>query len=176
MTKKITTRSTGLATLAEFEQCINSIADLTTQRDKAQAKLDKAILSAREQYGQPVETLNNLIAAKLAQAEQFATRNRESLITDGTKSAETGKARWGWRLGNPTLVLLSRKFTWRAVVDKLRDLGMTTYLKLSDPKPDKDKLKAELDDEQLATLGLRIEQTEAFWVEPKTDTAERINS
>ena len=41
---------------------------------------------------------------------------------------------------------------------------------------DKDKLKAELDDERLAALGLRIEQTEAYWVEPKTDTAGRISA
>lgn len=176
MSKKITTRSTGLATLAEFEQCLNAIADLTTQRDKAQVKLDKAILSAREQYGQAVETINNLIAAKLAQAEQYAVRNREILLTNGIKSAETGKARWGWRLGNPTLVLLSRKFTWRTVCARLQDLGMTSYLKIAEPKPDKDKIKSELDDDRLASLGLRIEQSESFWVEAKTDTAERINS
>ncbi len=176
MAKKITTRNTGLATLADYEECLDAIADLTVKRDKAQAKLDKAILAARDEHGAAVEELNNQIAAKLAQAEQFATRNRETLLSGDTKSGETGKARWGWRLGNPTLVLLSRKITWAKVCEKIKELGKTAYLKIADPKPDKDKLKAELSDEELATLGLRIEQTEAFWVEPKTDTAERINA
>ena len=73
-------------------------------------------------------------------------------------------------------MLLSRKFTWGAVCNKIKEMGLTAYLKVSDPKPDKDKLKAELDDERLAALGLRIEQTEAYWVEPKTDTAGRISA
>ena len=103
-------------------------------------------------------------------------RPRGALLQGDAKSGETGKARWGWRLGNPTLVLLSRKFTWGAVCNKIKEMGLTAYLKVSDPKPDKDKLKAELDDERLAALGLRIEQTEAYWVEPKTDTAGRISA
>ena len=108
---KLTTRNTGLATLAEYEQCLDQIAELTVKRDKAQARLDKAILAAREEHGGVVDGLNNLITAKLAQAEQYAIRNREALLQGDAKSGETGKARWGWRLGNPTLVLLSRKFT-----------------------------------------------------------------
>lgn len=166
---KITTRNTGLSTLAEYEQCLDKIADLTVKRDKA-------ILAAREEYGGAIKGLNNQIAVKLAQAEQYATRNRETLLQGDAKSGETGKARWGWRLGNPTLVLLSRKFTWETVCAKIREMGLSSYLKVSDPKPDKDKIKAELDDERLASLGLRIEQTEAYWVEPKTDTAERISA
>lgn len=173
---KLTTRNTGLATLAEYEQCLDQIAELTVKRDKAQARLDKAILAAREEHGGVVDGLNNLITAKLAQAEQYATRNRDALLQGDAKSGETGKARWGWRLGNPTLVLLSRKFTWGAVCARIKEMGLTAYLKVSNPKPDKDKLKAELDDERLAALGLRIEQTEAYWVEPKTDTAGRISA
>ena len=32
---KLTTRNTGLATLAEYEQCLDQIAELTVKRDKA---------------------------------------------------------------------------------------------------------------------------------------------
>lgn len=173
---KITTKNTGLRTIADYEATIDSIADLTVQRDKAQAKLDRAILDVREKYGAALENINNMITAKLAQAEQYASRNRESLLPDDAKSAETGKARWGWRLGNPTLVLLSRKFTWKSICGKIKDMGMVAYLKTADPKPDKDRLKAELTDDQLASIGLRIDQQESYWVEPKTDTAERINA
>ena len=48
---KLTTRNTGLATLAESEQCLDQIAELTVKRDKAKARLAKAILSAREEHG-----------------------------------------------------------------------------------------------------------------------------
>ena len=173
---KITTRNTGLSTLAEYEQCLDKIADLTGKRDKAQAQLDKAILAAREEYGGVIKGLNNQIAVKLAQAEQYATRNRENLLQGDAKSGETGGAGGCGRGGGPALGRRARGVTWGAVCARIREMGLTSYLKVSDPKPDKDKLKAELDDERLASLGLRIEQTEAYWVEPKTDTAERISA
>lgn len=176
MAAKINTRNSGITTQADYNATLDDIAEMTVRRDKIQAKIDKAILDAREEYAGEMERLNNLIAAKLAQAEAYASRNRDLLLPNGTKSGETAKTRWGFRLGNPTLVLLSRKVTWSAVVAKLSDLGMTAYLKIVPPKPDKDKLKADLDDAKLAELGLRIDQSEAYWVEPKTDSAERINS
>ena len=60
---KLTTRNTGLATLAEYEQCLDQIADLTVKRDKAQARLDKAFLAALEEHGGVVDGLNILITA-----------------------------------------------------------------------------------------------------------------
>lgn len=176
MATKVNTRNTGIITRDEYTATLDDIAEMTVRRDKIQAKIDKAILDAREEYAGEMERLNNLIAAKLAQAEAYASRNRDTLLPSGAKTGETAKARWGFRLGNPTLVLLSRKFTWASVVAKLSDLGMTTYLKVTAPKPDKDRLKADLDDAKLAELGLRIDQSESFWIEPKTDSAERINS
>lgn len=40
-------------------------------------------------------------------------------------------------------------------------------------EPDKDKLRAELTDEQLAKVGLRIEQEDRFFVEPRVESGER---
>lgn len=173
---KISTKQVGISSVAEYSATVDQIAELTVRRDKIQARLDKAILDAREEHGPELESLNNQITAKVAMAETYAIRNRDALLSGDAKSGDTPKARWGFRLGNPTLVLLSRKFTWSTVTAKLKDMGLTKYLKVSDPKPDKDRIKADMDDTQLADLGLRIEQTEAFWVEPKTDTAERINA
>ena len=173
---KTTTKSVGLICESEFYNTLDDIAVLTVKRDKAQAKLNKALLDARESYSPDVEEMDNQIKAKMAMAESFALRNRGTLLPKDAKSADSPKAKFGFRLGNPTLVLLSRKFTWGGVCDKLKALGKTMYLKLSDPKPDKDKIKADMTDEELASLGLRIEQTESFWVEPKTDDAERLTN
>ncbi len=155
---------------------LDQIAELTVKRDKAQARLDKAILAAREEHGGVVDGLNNLITAKLAQAEQYATRNRGALLQGDAKSERPARPDGVGDWAIPHWSLLSRKFTWGAVCARIKEMGLTAYLKVSDPKPDKDKLKAELDDERLAALGLRIEQTEAYWVEPKTDTAGRISA
>ncbi len=170
---KTTTKQTGLQTQAEYEATLSSIADLIILRDLAQNCLDEAILKAREQHGESVTSYNDMIASKMALAEAYAMRHRDALLPDGTKSAETTKARWGWRLGNPTLKLLSSRHKWATVCKRLIETGRQAFLKAAEPKPDKDRLKAELTDEQLAEVGLRIEQVESFWVEPKTDSQQR---
>jgi len=171
---KHNTRTTGIQSKDAFFQTLDDIADLTSQLAKHQAKLDKAILAAREEYGPKVEEINNIISAKMSLCEAFAIRNRESLMPGNLKSADSIKAVFGFRLGNPTLVLLNKKHSWKTVCTKLMEEGLDAYLKQADPKPDKDRIKADFDDSRLATLGLRIQQDEAFWVEPKNDTCERL--
>lgn len=172
--KKVTSRTIGLSSEAECMAMIDHIAELTVKRDRLQAKLDRDLLEVREKHGSQIEEQSNMIASYMAQVETFVAKNRSLFFTGDKKSAESTKALFGFRLGNPTLALLSRKFTWKMVVIKLQELGFGMYLKLAEPKPDKDKIKTIMTDEQLASVGLRLEQSESFWVEPKTDSAERL--
>ena len=170
---KTTTKQTGLQTQAEYEACLDQIADLIGVRNLAQLALDEALLKVREQYGESVKTYQEMIDSKMALAEAYAIRHRDTLLPDGTKSASTTKVRYGWRLGNPCLKLLSRRHTWVSVCQRLIETGRQAFLKLTDPKPDKDRIKAELSDTELAEVGLRIEQTESFWIEPLDDSQDR---
>jgi len=158
----------------QFLTMLDEIADLTTSLQKHQVKLDKAILEVREQFGTKVEQITDLRAAKMALCEAYAMRNRDAILHNGAKSSESVKATFGFRLGNPTLVLLNKKHTWKTVCSKLSELSLEDYLTVPDPKPDKDRIKADFDDSKLALLGLRIKQDESFWVQPKNDTQERI--
>lgn len=171
---KLTTKQIGIGSDTEYDTTLDQIAELTVKRDKLQAKLDKAILDARSEFGDEISNITDRIAAKMAQAETYAVRNRSLLLTGDCKSSETGKAKWGFRMGLPTLVPLSKKFTWKVIVSKITKAGKTHLLKTADPKPDKDRIKADLSDEELAVLGMRVEQTESYWVEPKTDSAEKL--
>lgn len=66
---KISTKQVGISSVAEYSATVDQIAELTVRRDKLQAKLDKAILDAREEHGPELDSLNNQITAKVAMAE-----------------------------------------------------------------------------------------------------------
>jgi hypothetical protein len=108
----------------------------------------------------------------LVRAEKFAAEHRDELLPDKRKTAETTLAFFGFRTGNPTLVLLNRKWTWKKVVEFLK--GQTLWQKFLAIKVgvDKDAMKSQLTPEQLATCGCRIEQNETFFVDPKRDPAD----
>ena len=72
----------------------------------------------------------------------------------------------GERTSPPALVPLNRKWRWRAIgAALLGKHGAGYFLPAGEPKPDKDKIRAGLDEEQLRICGLKVEQEEAFYIE-----------
>lgn len=174
--KKTTSKKTQLATPAAFESCVNSIADMITVRDKQQAKLDAAILAARDKFGPGIVDLQKQIEGKMAMAELYARDHRDTLMPRKGKTSDTTKARFGFRLGNAVLSLASRKINLKAVISTIIEKGLNHLLVFSEPKLNKEQIKKEMTEAELADLGLTLKQKESFWVEPKTDSAERLTS
>ena len=88
------------------------------------------------------------------------------LISTSQKSADTALAFFGFRIGNPTLKLLNRKWSWESVLEAVKRSFPGQFVRLSEAV-DKDALKVQLTDEQRAEVGCRIDQVETFFVEAK---------
>ncbi len=153
----------------EFEAVLDEIATLQIERDKLTVKRDKKLLELREAFDPEINTLNEKMQSRLLRADRFATIHRESLFGK-LKSSATALTVFGFRLGNPTLKLLNKKWSWETVLETLKARSLTQFV-ISTEKPDKDSLKAQLNDEELAAVGCRIDQAESFFVEPKRDAA-----
>lgn len=174
---KVTTRSSGLKCRAEFTAAVNECAELEVELRSLTAAQDKELQMIREKYGPAIKSVENRRDALLNAAALYASMHQEEVLERGQRSGHSEKARFGFRLGQPTLVLLSKKFTWKAVVGAIKERGqefIDRYLTTPDPKPNKDALKAQLTDAELAEIGCRIEQTDAFFVEAKDDTMAEI--
>jgi phage host-nuclease inhibitor protein Gam len=158
-----------IATRAEFEQVLDCIATNQLARDAMVLERDAKLLAIRKQYDDEIGAYEEAIKSGALRAEKFATIHREELFGK-TKSAETGLTVFGFRLGNPTLKLLNKKWNWDQVLERIKALGLTSLI-VTKEAPDKDAIKAQLDDATLASIGTRIDQSETFFIEPKRDAA-----
>ena len=101
--------------------------------------------------------------------QTFATENRDELFSK-KKSMETAHGVLGFRTGTPKLK--TRKgFTWAAVLELLKEFN-PAYVRTSEEVA-KDKLLADRENEDMPELmqkvGIKVEQDETFFVEPKKE-------
>lgn len=166
MKKRI--KSTGFETRNEFDAAMDDIAAMTVELRKLEAERDEKVQAVQEQFNDDIRDVKQKIRGLAAQGEKYALAHRADVLIDGKKSGETSLAVFGFRTGQPTLVTLNRKWTWTTVIEALRSQSLEQFIKTKET-PDKDALKAHLADEQLASVGCRVRQTESFWVEPKLE-------
>lgn len=164
----VSTRKTRLPDRAAFTAAVNEVAELTVRLRALEARRDAALQAVRERHEPDIRAAADRRDALMALAEAFAQDRREELFPAAAKSGECELATFGLRLGNPTLKLLSRRWTWDTVLAAVRNAFGDGFLRVK-TELDKDAVKAALGDkpEDLAAVGMRIEQSEAFWVEPK---------
>lgn len=170
---KVSTRTSGLKNKAEFEAAANECAALEVELRMATAAQDKELQAVRDRHEATIVSLTNRRDALLNQCALYAGMHQDEVLTPGQRSGSTTAARFGFRLGQPTLVLLSSKHKWKTVVAAIKERGqdfIDRFLTIPDPKPNKDQLKAQLNAAELAELGCRVEQTDAFFIEAKDDT------
>lgn len=170
---KVSTRTSGLKNKAEFEAAANECAALEVELRMATAAQDKELQAVRDRHEATIVSLTNRRDALLNQCALYAGMHQDEVLTPGQRSGSTTAARFGFRLGQPTLVLLNSKHKWKTVVAAIKERGqdfIDRFLTIPDPKPNKDQLKAQLNAAELAELGCRVEQTDAFYIEAKDDT------
>ena len=173
MKTKIPTRTGGIKNREEYEAKVNECAELEVQLRAITARQDAELQTVRDKYEAELQNLTNRRDALLGACGLYASMHQEEVLKPGLRSGETALATYGFNLGNPTLVLLSRKHTWKTVCASILAKGKdwaAKYLTQPDPKPNKDALKAGLDDAALAELGCRVEQTDAFYIKAKDNT------
>ncbi len=170
---KITTKATGIATRGDFQDNINAAAEMEVHLRRLKADMDTELQAIRDKFDPQIKPLETRLEALVNACGTYAALHQDEVLKPGLRQGETTLALYGFRLGNPTLVLLNRKHTWKTVCTAIRDRGAAwtdKYLKQADPKPNKDALKT-LSDEELAALGCRVEQTNSFYIEARDNSA-----
>lgn len=158
---------------SEFDAAVDQIATLQVKLRILEAKRDKDIQRARDAHGAAIDEVATQLKATLSLAERYAVDHRDEIVPPGRKSSESALAVFGFRLGNPTLKTLNKRWTWDGVLEAVRSRFNGRFIRTSEAV-DKDALKAQLSDEQLAGVGCRIEQREDFFVEAKEQASEVV--
>lgn len=157
----------------QFDATVDEICKLQLDREQLITERDRLLAEVREEHDPRIEQIGSAIAAKILLCEKYATVHRETLFGK-LKSASSSLAVFGFRTGNPKLVLLNRKWKWNDVLAALKGKERTDLIRRKE-EADKDALK-KLPDDELAGFGLRIDQDETFFIEPKRDEPDRITA
>jgi phage host-nuclease inhibitor protein Gam len=160
-----------IKTRLEFDRLIDDTVTLQLIKEGRELERDEQLLAVRDLFDPEISDLDEAIQNNVLRAEKYALDHRDELLPTKLKSAETSFAFFGFRIGNPTLVLLNRKWTWAQVIAQLKLLFDGQFL-LVKTSVDKDGMKARLTPEQLVSVGTRIEQKETFFIDPKRDPAD----
>jgi phage host-nuclease inhibitor protein Gam len=160
----ITTRAQAEAALAKLNSIDASLARMDLDEAEAVAMVRDTHQHKQREAGRPgMEAEKALIVKEL---EAWAEGDAASW---GKRSFETAFGTMGFRVGQPTVVLIKRiAKKWDAALELLR-LHLEQYVR-EVPEIDKaqilaDKTAGVLDVPQLAECGLEVRQEDEFWVE-----------
>lgn len=161
-------KAVAFATKDEFDAACDEIARIEVQRRAAEALRDEEMNAVMEKHNPAIILLKQQQDALVQKADAYATGHREELLPAKRQSGETKLALFGFRWGNKALALLSNRWTWDGVIVSLKAAGMSAFVRTKE-EVDKDAVKDQLAESVLAQHGMRIKQSETFWVEPKAD-------
>jgi phage host-nuclease inhibitor protein Gam len=160
-------KAPSISTRAQFDGCVDDLARTLVVLRKLEARRDEKLQAIRAEWEPSVREAGARVEALTLLVEKYAEEHREELLPGKVKSGETSLAVFGFRLGNPTLKLLNKQCSWEGVVLACKALKLFDFIRKFE-EPDKDKIKtANLEPETLKALGVKIAQSEAFYVEPK---------
>lgn len=189
MSKRL--KSQPLADEAAFVRTVNSIAAVQASAARLIAQRDAEIVAIQNKYAEQLEPLENVIDAKLALADAYAQEHRSELLPKDKKSVELASAIFGFRTGTPSVKLASRKIDEETIVATLEANHLGAYVRTTKAIA-RDKILADAyrDDELqamalvtsvgsrviLGEIGLKITQSETFFIEPKIESGETLKT
>lgn len=178
-----------IRTRADFDAHADRVTFIDTELRRLKAERDAAVQLAQKTHAATIGELEAEQKTKAALCLAYATEQRSTLFSDKAKSAVTAHSRFGFRVGNHTLVTLS-KWTWAKVLAALDARNLADYIRQK-PEVNKDAILdaakttgvlpirdgngAEIE-VKLGEIGLRIEQEESFYIEPLVADGAKIKA
>lgn len=175
------------STRAEFEDTVDNVAKMAVMKEKLVVALKARHQQIDDKYGAEIKALERDIQEAYERAAPYFEDHAGELCDPGKRSGSTKLARFGVRLGLPTVTKIGKfkKVAWKALglifdgIDELRqfvrnqpEVDKEKILKVfSDLKSkDQDVVAVALEKKHILDAhGISMEQTDDFWVEPIAD-------
>ena len=173
MSKRIKTKLPEPITREEAEAAVNEIARALNNKRKLVARMDAAKLEIDQRNAMALADCDMWVKKCTARVQAWAQVNPEAFAK--RKSVEFAAGTVGFRTGTPKLKLLNRTWSWEKVLEAAQQY-LPNFLR-SKPELDKEAIIAQRDEleEFLPQIGVKVDQDEAFYVEPKlTEPESRV--
>lgn len=169
-------KAESFANRISFEVAVDRCSFVEAELRRLYAERDQAVQEAQKTHADEISTLATELKAVAALCEKYAEDHRAELLPDEkkSKSVQTPHSVYGFRTGMPVLKLFAKN-TWEKVTDQLRAMGRHKLVRVS-YETDKQALLTAQTTVDLAALGVRVVQSETFYIEPKTEKAETVKA
>lgn len=158
------TATRELLTRDAASDAMRQMLEAQVELEKLQGAMDLARAAATARYEKEIDAKKSVIDDLSEQLQTWYLTHAE--VAPDRKSIDLAYGTIGERTSPPALVPLNRKWSWKAICAKLLGThGPDYFHPAGDPKPDKDKIRAGLTEEQLKICGLRIEHEESLFIE-----------
>lgn len=173
MTTRIKTTTAPL-TRADAERLVREIAELTIEQRDRKNQIDAAVLAIKEEHAERMGEIKSALTDKTNVLQSWAQENPATF--GKLRSVQLDAGRIGYRIGNPTLKLLNRKWNWESCLNAVQQI-IPNFVR-NKPEIDREAIINQREElaEYLPLCGLKVEQDESFYVEPDLSKFEsRIN-
>lgn len=192
--KRIASTHPAPQSIADFEAQINATAALQLTLESAKAQLNELLSQTGAELREEIDRLEADIKARLDALHGYAHTHREQIFPRGKKTAETTQATFGFA-DNPARFTFAQDYSEEDSISALLKLGKAQFVRTV-REVNKDAIKEALrtaaemetapdrpaDWQPAITLpdlrmcGLKLSQTERFWLEPRRATAPGENT
>jgi phage host-nuclease inhibitor protein Gam len=162
---RIKTKTATFSTRRDFEEAVDKVAILQLKLDHDIAEHNKRKAAEDKAFKTRVKTAQAKLNEIVAQCESYAAHHRDELLGE-KKTAETKLAFFGYRQSPGIVKTLNSKWTLGKALEALKAAGHLACIKVTETL-DKQAVKRQIPEAEMAQYGLRIDAPDEFGIEPK---------
>jgi len=152
-----------------LESALTDLAFYQAEIEKKEAMMNSKINLLKEKFEMETGEIRGKSEELRKEIEAFCLSNKDEFKKK--KSFEFPSGIVGFRTATPKVSTLNRKYTFKTVLELVKRIFPGQYIRTKE-ELDKEVVLADysqkkIDDTKLASVGLRIEQEENFYIEPK---------
>lgn len=162
---RIKAKTTTFSCRRDFEAAVDKAATLQLKLEADIAEFNQRKAAEDKAFKSRVKLANAKLNEVVTQCESYAAHHREELLGD-LQTGETKLARFGYRKSPGIIKTLNSKWTLGKAVEALKAAGKLACVKVTETL-DKQAVKSQLSEPEMAEFGLRIDAPEEFGIEAK---------
>lgn len=158
-----------IKTYEELENALKEYAINDTALAKKEAEMNQRINKIKEEFEEKTKELRYVIDTTAGEIEAFCNKNKSDFDKSRSKEYQFGTV--GFRTSPPKVAILNRKYNTETVLELIKRVFKKAYIRVKEDL-DKEAILADyagkkIDDGKLASVGLKIDQDEQFFITAK---------
>lgn len=160
----------------DISYALGIVAKKTGDIKKKEAALNAKVNDLRQKFDLDTVEDKTEIEMLNKDIENFCMLHKTEFDQTRTLQFKTGKV--GFRTNPPKVMQLNKKFSVASTIELVKKILKGAFLRVKEDL-DKDAIltsyrSGEVDDKKLASVGLRIDQGETFFIEPAWEELETV--